>query len=338
MSSAQPHYVAIDLVKGIAILCVLLIHSQALGMENPVFVYLVNHAVPIFLVLFGLNSELWWRRRPFPDALGAWFRGRARRILVPMWAMIPVWWALVLWFRPPGISLSARLLALHALGWLRYVGTGWFITLIIQLVVVFPFMHALAHRVGRWPVLLAGLASTVVCVGLALRLMGPPLGYFGYIVLSPRFFAHVAFGMLLASWIGRLGVRTAVVSALLLVPLIALQRGVPVAGLDAYGERLMDLPLTTLLLVCAAPLAGVPVLAPALVWLGQSSYGVYVGQMITHNAFVYALGLPGLYQRLDLWLYTLILLLGGVGFVWLGEWLVGALDLAGERWRPAPVR
>src|SRR5581483_9335863 len=264
----QPRYVAIDVVKGIAIVWVLFIHSAALGMETPVFVYLVNHAVPVFLVLFGLNSELWWRRRAFPEALGAWFRGRARRILVPMWAMIPVWWALVLWFRPPDVTLSARLLVLHALGWMRSIGTGWFITLVIQLVVAFPLLHVAAARVGRAPLLAAGLASTLVLTGLALRLMGP-LGYFGYIVLAPRFFVHVVFGMMLAPVVGRLGVRTAVASAVLVVVLVALQRGVPIGGLAAYAERLEDLPLTTLLLVAALPLARVPLLGGALEWLGQ---------------------------------------------------------------------
>lgn len=335
-SAAQPRYVAIDVVKGIAIVWVLFIHSAALGMETPVFVYLVNHAVPVFLVLFGLNSELWWRRRAFPEALGAWFRGRARRILVPMWAMIPVWWALVLWFRPPDVTLSARLLVLHALGWMRSIGTGWFITLVIQLVVAFPLLHVAAARVGRAPLLAAGLASTLVLTGLALRLMGP-LGYFGYIVLAPRFFVHVVFGMMLAPVVGRLGVRTAVASAVLVVVLVALQRGVPIGGLAAYAERLEDLPLTTLLLVAALPLARVPLLGGELEWLGQSSYGVYIGQLITHNAFVYAFGLPGLYQRLDLWLYTAILLAGGVGFVFLGEQLAALLALDRARWRAAPA-
>ena len=52
-----PRLPAIDLVKGCAILWVLFIHSQALG-DGPLFRYVVNQAVPIFVVLFGLNSEL----------------------------------------------------------------------------------------------------------------------------------------------------------------------------------------------------------------------------------------------------------------------------------------
>ena len=101
----------------------MLIHAEALR-DRAVFTHLVNHAVGIFVVLFGLNSELWWRGRELRSDLGRWYASRARRLLVPMWAALPVWWALALSFRPEGIRLSARLAVAHAGGYLAHVGTG----------------------------------------------------------------------------------------------------------------------------------------------------------------------------------------------------------------------
>jgi peptidoglycan/LPS O-acetylase OafA/YrhL len=98
------------------------------------------------------------------------------------------------------------------------------------------------------------------------------------------------------------------------------------AGLGApwqqQAEALGGIPLAVLLLAGLRPLAGVPVLAPGLAWLGRSSYGIYIGQLITHNFFVYRLGLTGLPEKVDPWAYTGILMAGGLFFVWLGERLL----------------
>jgi peptidoglycan/LPS O-acetylase OafA/YrhL len=79
------------------------------------------------------------------------------------------------------------------------------------------------------------------------------------------------------------------------------------------------LALTVVLLDVLRPVAHVPIVAPALEWLGQSSYGVYMGQLILHNFFVYAFGLQEFYERVAPWPYAAVLLVGGIGFTWLGE-------------------
>jgi len=320
-----PRLPAIDLVKGCAILWVLFIHSQALG-GGPLFLYVVNQAVPIFVVLFGLNSELWWRARSGTDrTITAFYASRARRILVPMWAALPVWWALALLFRPPDVVLTPTLPLWHAAGWLSQVGTGWFVTVILQLVLLFPLLHA-ARRGGIATVLVAGFACTLLCVRFRFRLMalliGPVAGqahdFFNYWVFSPRLLAHVAFGMWLAPNVGRLGGTAAALSAAAFAACVAGAEGAAGAGLAPYAAALVPLPLTALLLAAWRLLPRLAAVTPALEWLGQSSYGVYLGQLLTHNAFVFALGL-GLYQRHNLWLYTAALLAGGLFFVWLGE-------------------
>src|SRR5262249_8947476 len=112
-----------------------------------------------------------------------------------------------------------------------------------------------------------------------------------------------------------------------------------------YLDVAIDLSLTVALLTAVRPLAALPGFAPALAWLGESSYGIYLGQMLTHNAFVFRFGLLELCQRIervmveglalltpsardvpclafetaDRWVYTGILLAGGVGAVVVGE-------------------
>jgi peptidoglycan/LPS O-acetylase OafA/YrhL len=317
---------AIDMAKGVAILWVLLIHSDALH-QNLLFRHVVNHAVPVFVVFFGLNSTLWWRRRnPRTDAL-AWYRRGVRRILVPVWGALVLWWAMALWFRPFGVPLTWWLPFAHAAGFLLHVGTGWFVTMILQLFALQPFAEAAARRVGRPALLVVGLATSAAMAWLGFWIVGWS-GLFGYWVMSPRFFAHVAFGMVLADRRDRLGLGTAVLAGLVVVGGVVAEQALH-HGVVAFDPRWLQevgwiesLALAVGLLVALRPLARVPALGAALAWFGQSSYGVYIGQLITHNFFVYWYGLDALYQALNLWLYTVILLAGGVGFVWLGEVLL----------------
>jgi peptidoglycan/LPS O-acetylase OafA/YrhL len=330
---ASQRLVAIDVVKGIAILWVLLIHAHPLGDTRP-FLHVVNHAVPIFVVLFGTNSFLWWQRpgRTF----GEWYRGRAARVLVPVWAALPVWWAAALWFRPPDVTPTLGLAALHVVGYLRQVGTGWFIAMVLQLVVVFPFFPAAVRRVGLLPVVLGSFACSLAILVLEPWFIGA-WGYYNYIVFSPRFFAHVAFGIVLVAWLPRLGRMTAATSAIAWALFVLGAEGVLGERLAPMAKFLTPLPLTVLLLSVCARLPERARVASALAWLGQSSYGVYLGQLLTHNVLLFAVGYPDLYQRLNLWLYAVILLLGGLFFVALGEGclrLVGALLHDG---RPAEI-
>ncbi|HWP65490.1 MAG TPA: acyltransferase [Candidatus Limnocylindria bacterium] len=320
LPGARERDLAIDMAKGCAILWVLLIHSDALH-GNLFFRQVVNQAVPVFVVLFGLNSSIWWRHRVLPADLGAWYRRAVGRIMLPVWAALPLWWAMVLYYRPFGVRLAWWLPIAHALGYLLHVGTGWFVTMIVQLVVLFPAFEAARRRVSVWPLLVVGFASSAVLAWNALWIVGY-VGLFGFWVLGPRFFAHVTFGMLLAHHRERVGAWAAVLAAAALGGCVAAD----LAQVGPPWKQLLEtaggLPLTVLLLVGLRPLASVPLLAPSLAWLGRSSYGIYIGQLLTHNLFVYHFGLLGLPQRVDPWLYTLILLLGGLFFVWLGEQLL----------------
>jgi peptidoglycan/LPS O-acetylase OafA/YrhL len=333
---------SIDLVKGVAILWVFLIHSQALG-DTALFRYVVNQAVPIFVVLFGVNSELWWRRH---GSLGEWYAGRVRRILVPMWAMLPVWWALALYWRPLTTTLTRTLPLWHLAGYLTEVGTGWFITMIIQFVVVFPVLHAVGRRWGPLPLLVIGILVTAACATFQFRLMaamrnfGPLPGeirqeFLNFYVFSPRFLAHVALGMALAPHVHRLRAAAGAVAlaAYLVVVLVASGRLGP--ALAPAGSALTGLPLAVLLLAAFNLAPRVPLLTPALFWFGQSSYGLYLGQLLVHNAFVFAYGID-LYGALNLWRYTLALLVGALFFVALGEGMLRLFEALRRGGLPLP--
>jgi peptidoglycan/LPS O-acetylase OafA/YrhL len=135
--------------------------------------------------------------------------------------------------------------------------------------------------------------------------------------------------MLLAPHVGRLGGRAGLVALAAVAPCIAVQE-IPSAGvLPSFADRLMELPLTVALLVAMRPLGQIPPLAHGLGWLGQNSYGLYVGQMLAHDGFTFWFGLPRLYQLWNPWLYAFALLAIAVALRAAAE---GALTLA-ARWR-----
>ena len=330
---APARFVGIDMLKGCAILWVMLIHAEALR-GHAVFTHLVNHAVGIFVVLFGLNSELWWRGRELRSDLGRWYASRARRLLVPMWAALAVWWALVLSFRPEGVHLSARLAVAQAGGYATHVRTGWFITAILQLVLLFPLLLALGRRFGRGPVFAAGLACTLGAVAVTPWIFWH-WGQFNANVFSPRLLAHVTFGMLLAPHVGRLGWRAGGTAALAVAGAILVEERLA-PDLLPYTQRLIEPPLVVVLLLVMERLRRVPGMAAALGWLGVNSYGLYLGQLLIHNAFLFALGLGGLHERLNPWAYAGALLVGALVFCRLGAASPRALQALRRVGTPVP--
>jgi hypothetical protein len=324
----------IDLLKGFAILCVLLIHSKALG-DSAGFLYVVNRAVPIFVVLFGLNSTLWWRDRLLPQQLTTWYGTRIKRIMVPYWASLSLWWMLALWYRPIGVSLSWRLSLVQLGGYTLYIGTGWFVTMILLLVALFPLLELGVRRMGVWPLLVAAVVGELVVAHWRLELFGR-FGLMNYLVFPPRVLGHVAFGMLLATRLDKLGTVEYLAGVALWTLCVAVQSSPLSSQLGPYIDTLIDLPLVMALLVAFRAIPTIPLVTPALLWLGVNSWGVYLGQMLIHNAVVYQCGiLPDLAPNLAAcnfpfgddaslgrWLYTLVLLIGAIGIIWLARGFV----------------
>ena len=331
------------MVKGWAILGVTLIHSQAL--EGSLWMSLVFfHSVPVLIVVFGMNAEQWFRARPPQGRVVAWYRRALRRIAVPVWATLALWWAMVLVLRPPFLQPTPRLLALHAVGIPRHVGTGWFIAVLVQLVVVFPLIRVCLERYGRRLLLVAALVVTAGLVAWEQDLR-QLLGRASWTYLSPRFAAHVVFGSLLAERVGRRDFRFALLALACLASLdLVATTGALGPPWGRVADRLAELPLTVVLLVAAAALARVDVAANALGWLGRHSLGLYLGQLLTHDFFVFAFGgmctiygcRGGVYDVIDPWTYTAVLLVGSVLWMHLGNQALRWLAALRARGVPVP--
>ncbi len=321
------HIPAIDMVKGWAIIGVTLIHSWALA-DSLWMTLLFYHAVPVFLVLFGLNSETWFRGRPRTGRVREWYRRGFKRILVPAYATVAVWWVMVLVLRPPEpmVRLTLGLPFWHAIGWLSQIGTSWFVTLIIQFVILFPAFHWLSRRVGGYTLFGICFLLTMPTLMFPHWLRGE-LGVAGWLFFPPRFFVHVAFGMLLAGRVGRIGPRAVLISLLIMIPFYLWQQRIWWPGMWRFGDRFLEMPLTVVLLWTMSQVDFIGPLEKTLSWLGRHSFGLYLGQMLTHNFFLYRYGgacdlygcYGGVFEEFNLWLYSVVLIIGSIAFVFLGN-------------------
>jgi len=314
------------MVKGWAIIGVTFIHSTVFGEESPVMTLLFLHAVPVFLVLFGMNSESWFRRRDASGRITAWYERGFKRILVPTWAMLAVWWLLVLALHPGIVRVTISLPLFHLVGYLKQVGTGWFITVILQLMLLFPLFYWIERKAGIGVLLALGAVATIGTL-VYVQTLRAVLGLGGWMVFAPRFFVHVAFGMLLARYVNRLGARAVLAAVVGYVVLALVQEKVLMAQWWRFANRLLELPMTVLLLAAMPFVARATVLETGLSWLGRHSLGLYLGQLLTHNAFLFAFGgectifgcQGGLFERFNLWVYTGILAAGALFFLAVGH-------------------
>ncbi|RMD81227.1 MAG: hypothetical protein D6815_12310, partial [Candidatus Dadabacteria bacterium] len=117
---------AIDRLKGLAILFVFLIHAEPLrGLA--VHLYLVDRAVPIFIVLFGVTSRRWWAQH---EALATgrrarlWYQRRVRRLVPAPWAVLTAWWGLSA-ILPGFPEATVTRVGVSFLGYAPWLGMFW---------------------------------------------------------------------------------------------------------------------------------------------------------------------------------------------------------------------
>ncbi len=321
----------IDWVKGWAILCVLLIHSKPF--EAYAIQDLINRAVPVFVVVFGMTSERWWRARaslPLGEALGQWYRTRLWRLMVPLWGTLVVWWVLEAGFRQTVAPEPHRVL-MTALGYLPWVGTGWFVTLILELVLVFPLVHFGLKAAGDTlgiVVAVAVLALSYAEMLAAIELMRtvvhdtalPGNTFFYFWIFVPARLYAVTVGAVLVR--RRVVVRPWQAVACFGVALI-LANVAHWAQLDVRAQRaavaLADPFVTVGLLGLIPAVAWWTPGARLLAWCGIWSWGLYLGQLLVHDVF-FAFGMD--LARLSVPLrfgYFACLFVGAVGLAVIGQ-------------------
>jgi peptidoglycan/LPS O-acetylase OafA/YrhL len=341
---------AVDRAKGLAILGVIGIHSRVAA-DLWFSDFLVNRSVPLFLVLFGVSSELWWRdsERGGASTKGGlawkqWLTGRLARLLVPVWATWAIWWAVVGWHGRETAMAGSYVVATF-LGLAPWIGTSWFVTALLQLVLLFPLLRRLTKTLGL-ALCLAAAGAAVVAAALsmgdldrALRaltfnagpgslLFFPDPGPFYYVsIFAPVYCWHVLWGVLFASFLGRFDRVIGGLAGMvwLMAALSVAQIDWPLLG-DAVG-RLADPALAALVLALmnaawfepdAEGGAG-PRLGGALAWLGNWSWGIYLGHsLILEILLIFGVAPQGgsLGVRAA---YAGLLILGGIALALVGQ-------------------
>jgi peptidoglycan/LPS O-acetylase OafA/YrhL len=276
--------------------------------------------VALFMMLSGLSLTMNAYRRAEPGVLRG-YAARFRRLIVPYWggvllltgtvaaiALLQVlfdggsfadqWWNVrIALIQPVHVQWDDVLWALSVMPWLFRdkvatvpVGSLWFVELLLQYYLLFPFALIVLKKLGPWRFALAGIAITI-----AARAVFVPLGrdsmeniyvarYLDSLAVfrGSEFFIGMSIGYLLVhrreqmeEW-----VRSAFDIAGLLVIAVLLVMGGTVLGpkADAFlvvGDTMTQIGLAVLLLPLLFKVPGrleTSVVAKALVFLGVISF------------------------------------------------------------------
>lgn len=324
----------IDWLKGLAIIGVLLIHSQPL-LNTWGHSYIINRSVSIFLTLFGVTSTLWWERasaRSPGTVARQWYTTRLWRLMVPVWGTIVVWWTMVVVLRAPDV-LTPEAVVASALGYLPSAGTAWFITVILQLVLVFPALYWAVRRLGAVIMIGATAFATLESHWHCLAIMDVGRDVMGSLfpadefsvfwMFIPQQLVLVVSGIVVARDPRLLSPGSgAVALAIFLVGAYVHQHHAVNVHFNCSTsglQRLMDVPLTIALLSLLRQLArgGAP-----LGWLAQcglASWGLYLGQMLIHESVRLVGWWPEDGPEGERWAYFALLLIGAWSLVAVGE-------------------
>lgn len=340
MNEPRTHLPEIDWLKGFSILGVICIHAKVYS-DSFFFLQVLNRAVHTFLVLFGISSELWWRRevaRAPEHVTRRWYVGRLSRIVPGYWAMTAIWWLVVaLYKKPPGdLELGAFQALVSVTGYAPWIGTSWFVLVILEYILIFPVLRRAVLAMGALPSLLIAAVSTfascwfllqIVTVGKALLGNNVPWpGWYYQWIFMPRVLWDVVAGIFVAHlWRGRISAKTTWI-ALGLTALGIVLTHVVRGGTDRLGpvremavNHIVDVPLSIALLGLfrMAPLPE-PV-RRSLAFLGLWSWGIYLSHLLVHELVQIAGYSPFTAEQSVRMGYALFLLVTGIGLALLAD-------------------
>jgi len=201
--SPSPRLGQVDLLKGLAIVCVLVQHCLTMPMLDQSWYLLhIGQAVPLFMVLMGYNARRSAQaaKRPAPLYSGTYFRKYFRRILYPFGFILAgnlafAWLDSLVYGRAaPQLDYSLFLGRLPAEG----VG-NYFVPVLFQFILVFPLLNRWCDKhlpSFVWGCLALDVAFELLCRDLPLR---QPTAAFLYTGCLLRYLFAVALGVWLAN-------------------------------------------------------------------------------------------------------------------------------------------
>ncbi|MCZ3367496.1 MULTISPECIES: acyltransferase family protein [Methanobacterium] len=144
------YYAQIDFLKALAIISVIILHTiPSNTVTNPISVFSIYQAVPIFLVLMGTNTLMSFKRHNYQVLINIYppyLKNRFERVACPL--IILGILSLVL-----GI-LSNKIIYLGILtftGYLPVSGPGnYFVSILIQFVLIFPILYKLYNYNSKY--------------------------------------------------------------------------------------------------------------------------------------------------------------------------------------------
>ena len=194
---AHTRYPQIDIMKGLAILGVLFTHAAMAPLTSkPLTDFYALQAMPVFIVLMGLNLAMSLRRQAQADSSSHYWR-RLQRLAVPFAVVFAVSSAIAAyrWF---AFGARPKVGPLTLLGYLPFGGAGnYFILILAVFTLVGPALWA-AYR--RWPrASMAAMLAADLSIELVYGALTPHVAHFSVYGVNPmRLLAAFAIGLWLA--------------------------------------------------------------------------------------------------------------------------------------------
>lgn len=296
------HYQQIDVVKGLAIISVILLHSLELGFrQNTYAAFHIGQAVPLFMILMGLNLGLATngRRQEFSGLYTRlYFERRVDRLLVPLLLIyLASFLAGVAWLwltHQNKIVINGYSL----IGLLPVSGPGnYFVTLVLQSVLLLPLIGYFFQRRPLLTVLLLAVAEVLfLLLGNTVRLFDE--NNYLYSAALPRYFSAIALGLILSRLLVRplrpgtlaLALLLAIGSAAYLFEVVYLNLQVPGIRADWDTQNLLAFGYAAFVLLLLFKLLPQRSNKPALrllAALGKASYHIFLVQVVYFGLVVF---------------------------------------------------
>lgn len=202
LTGSKKRFQQIDVTKGLAIVSVILLHAFERSILNDTYaIYHIWQAVPVFMVLMGVNLGMdLTGRKPELSSLYTrkYFRKKAERILFPLlWVYVLSILAGLVWlllYNQDKLEFSGY----NFIGLLPLTGPGnYFVTLILQTILLFPVIDYLFQRQPSLTVILLIVLEILFLIWSSHVHFSLIQDYL-YSAALPRYFSAIALGLVLS--------------------------------------------------------------------------------------------------------------------------------------------